>query len=181
MLQLESMARAITFDEMARFVVADGSRGLGLAICRMLAARGDGVIACCKRPSAELLALGVRIEAGIDTLRADTLADLALRLRDISLDGVIHVASPAAGPSIEQQFALLTLGPWRLARALTGHLCPDARILLVEQASTSITRALSELAALLVRQELPEHDVRVVPSSAPVQPNLAADTETPIT
>jgi NAD(P)-dependent dehydrogenase (short-subunit alcohol dehydrogenase family) len=51
---------------MASWLVTGANRGIGLALFRLLQARGDSVIAVCRTPSAELQALGVRIEAGIE-------------------------------------------------------------------------------------------------------------------
>ena len=44
---------------MASGLVTGANRGIGLALCRLLQARGDSVIAVCRTPSAELQALGV--------------------------------------------------------------------------------------------------------------------------
>ena len=164
---------------MARFLITGASHGVGLELCRMLAARGDRVIACCKRPSAALLGLGIRTFAFVDTRSADSLADLELKLRGVRLDGVIHSVDVPA--NIEQQFQLLTMGPLRLVRALRHNLEPGARILIVDQEPSPSASALSELAVKLLREELEGYDVEVMLSKVSGQPNWAADTTTPIT
>jgi len=58
---------------MAPWLVTGSNRGIGLALCRLLQARGDSVIAVCRTPSAELQELGVRIEAGIELTSATSL------------------------------------------------------------------------------------------------------------
>ena len=50
---------------MATFLVTGANRGIGLAYCRQLQARGDQVIAVCRQPSEELNGLGVQVESGI--------------------------------------------------------------------------------------------------------------------
>ena len=46
-------------------VVTGASSGIGLALCRQLADRGDRVVAACRSPSNELNALDVRVEEGV--------------------------------------------------------------------------------------------------------------------
>src|SRR5215831_14324092 len=121
---------------MGRFLVTGASHGVGLELCRMLAARGDRVIACCKRPSAELLDLGMRSFAFVDPRSVDSLADLALKLHGARLDGIIHTADAPA--NFEQQFQVLTMGPVRLVRALLRNLEPGARIMIVDQQSSHL-------------------------------------------
>jgi NAD(P)-dependent dehydrogenase (short-subunit alcohol dehydrogenase family) len=65
---------------MASWLVTGANRGIGLALFRLLQARGDSVIAVCRTPSAELQALGVRIEAGIELTNSASLDNLATRL-----------------------------------------------------------------------------------------------------
>ena len=43
-------------------LVTGSNRGIGLALCRALAARGDSVIGACREPSPELSSLGVGID-----------------------------------------------------------------------------------------------------------------------
>jgi len=161
------------FWKMSVFLVTAASRGVGLELCRMLVARGDRIIACCRRPSAELLALGIRIEAGVDLGSSDSMADLALALGGLRLDGICFTTEIPAG--IEQQFQLLCLGPVRLVRALRPNLARGASLFLVgDPRGSAAARTLLELAADLLREE--HVDLEVV-----AQPNLAADTQTPIT
>jgi len=65
---------------MASWLVTGSNRGIGLALCRLLQARGDSVIAVCRTPLAELQELAVRIEAGIELTNSASLDNLATRL-----------------------------------------------------------------------------------------------------
>src|SRR5205814_215492 len=49
-----------------RALVTGASRGLGLALCRVLAERGDEVLAACRQATPELAQLGVTSIEGID-------------------------------------------------------------------------------------------------------------------
>jgi NAD(P)-dependent dehydrogenase (short-subunit alcohol dehydrogenase family) len=73
---------------MATALVTGGNRGIGLALVRRLAARGDRVIAVCRQPSAELKSLEgkVQIEASVDVTDEEALAGLARRLDGTALD-----------------------------------------------------------------------------------------------
>jgi NAD(P)-dependent dehydrogenase (short-subunit alcohol dehydrogenase family) len=64
----------------ATAIVIGANRGIGLALCRELAARGRQVIAVCRRRSKELDALGARVEDGVDVRDGDAVALLAERL-----------------------------------------------------------------------------------------------------
>ena len=163
----------------ARFLITGASEGVGLELCQMLAARGDQVIACCRRPSPALLHLGVRIEAGVDLRSPDSMADLALQLRGARLDGILIAAD--APTNIEQQFQLLTMGPVRLVRALLRNVAPGARILIIDQAGSHSASVLSELAVELLREELAGFDVEVMLSQIGAHPKRAAETTTPMT
>lgn len=74
---------------MPPWLITGSSRGIGLALCRELRARGDAVIAVCRHASPELEALAVRIEAGIDLTEATAAARLAERLGELPLAGAI--------------------------------------------------------------------------------------------
>jgi len=71
-------------DPMPTVLVTGANRGIGLEICRQLQARGERVIAVCRTASAELAALGVRVEAGVELLLAswDRLAGTATSRSD---------------------------------------------------------------------------------------------------
>lgn len=131
---------------MAPWLVTGSNRGIGLALCRQLQARGDAVIAVCRSASPELEALGVRIEAGIELTEAAAVADLGARLGEIPLAGAILNAGilEADGlpsldaASLRRQFELNALAPLLLSQALLANLPAGAKLGLITSRMGSI-------------------------------------------
>ena len=131
---------------MASWLVTGSNRGIGLALCRLLQARGDSVIAVCRTPSAELQELGVRIEAGIELTSATSLEDLATRLANVQLDGAILNAGILEGDdlksfsaeSLQRQFEVNALAPLLLARTLLPNLSAGSKLGLITSRMGSI-------------------------------------------
>ena len=126
---------------MATTLITGANRGIGLALCRALRARGDEVIAVCRRPSAELEQLGgVRVERGVDVTSDDDVADLARRLGD---DQRIDLAVLNAGilreddldavdlADVEEQLRVNAIAPLRVARALAPMLDRGSKLALI--------------------------------------------------
>ena len=85
---------------MSTILITGANRGIGLEMCRQCKARGDTVIAVCRKRSRELEALDVEIIDAVDVRR---LADLQV-LRD-ALDGrqidiLMHVAGVLSRQSL---------------------------------------------------------------------------------
>jgi NAD(P)-dependent dehydrogenase (short-subunit alcohol dehydrogenase family) len=120
-------------------VITGANRGIGLELCRQVAARGDEVIAVCRRSSPELDALGVRIEAGVDVASDADVAALADRLGDTSVDVLVNNAGVLRYQGlndldldgIRQQFEINTLGPLRVTAALLPRLGAGAKVAIV--------------------------------------------------
>jgi NAD(P)-dependent dehydrogenase (short-subunit alcohol dehydrogenase family) len=131
---------------MASWLVTGANRGIGLALCRLLQARGDSVIAVCRTPSAELQALEVRIETGIELTRAKSLEDLSTRLAGVRLDGAILNAGILEGDdlksfsaeSLQRQFEVNAVAPLLLARALLPNLAEGSKLGLITSRMGSI-------------------------------------------
>ena len=131
---------------MAPWLVTGSNRGIGLALCHQLQARGDAVIAVCRSASPELEALGVRIEAGIELTEAAAVADLGARLGEIPLAGAILNAGilEADGlpsldaASLRRQFELNALAPLLLSQALLANLPAGAKLGLITSRMGSI-------------------------------------------
>ena len=131
---------------MSTVLVTGANRGIGLEYCRQLQARGDAVIAVCRTPSAELEALGVRVEAGIDLSDGAAVQDLRQRLRGVPLDLLILNAGILETNSLEhldvdslrRQFELNALAPLRLIQACLDQLPRGAKLALMTSRMGSI-------------------------------------------
>jgi NAD(P)-dependent dehydrogenase (short-subunit alcohol dehydrogenase family) len=75
---------------MKTFLVTGANRGIGLEYCRQLQERGDRVIATCRTPSADLEALGIRIEAGLDHCNDAAITGLVERLAGLPIDALLE-------------------------------------------------------------------------------------------
>jgi NAD(P)-dependent dehydrogenase (short-subunit alcohol dehydrogenase family) len=126
---------------MSCVLVTGAARGLGLALCRILAARGDAVIATCRRPSPEIEALGVEILPGIDLAEETSIAQLRDGLGGRRIDVVICNAgvnfSYAAGIEeldlavLRAEFEVNTFGVVRTVKAALPSLDAGAKIALI--------------------------------------------------
>lgn len=127
-------------------LITGANRGIGLEYCRQLQARGERVIAVCRKTSPELEALGVRVEAGIDLTSAAAVDGLVQRLAGLPLDLVILNAGvleasrlDALDPdSLRRQFEVNALAPLLLTRALLDQLQPGAKLVLMSSRMGSI-------------------------------------------
>ena len=124
---------------MASCLVTGANRGIGLALCRLLKARGDQVIAACRRASPELEGLGVRIETGVEVGDPGSVSRLAAALEGLALDWLINNAGVLRrdtlgglhGESLEDlylQFRVNAVGPLLVSQALLGNLRSGSRI-----------------------------------------------------
>ena len=131
---------------MATVLVTGANRGIGLEYCRQLSARGDHVIAVCRKANRELSSLGVQIEAGIELTEASALDELMSRLQSQCLDGVIlnagilhsNALNNLDVEAIRQQFEINALAPLRLVSALTSNLSSGSWIALMTSRMGSI-------------------------------------------
>lgn len=124
---------------MATALIIGANRGIGLELARQLSARGDEVIATCRRPSPELEGLGVRIEAGVDVAKGDSIAALDGRLGELELDLLLNNAGIMERTSLEgldfdsvrRQFEINSMGPLRVVERLRHRLKPGSKIAMV--------------------------------------------------
>ena len=131
---------------MTTYLVTGANRGIGLAYCRQLQARGDAVIAVCRTVSPELESLGVRIEAGIELSEESSIAELVRRLAGCPLDGVILNAGILHSmglddldpEAIRRQFEVNALAPLLLARALVPQMPRGSKLVLMTSRMGSI-------------------------------------------
>ena len=124
---------------MATAVVTGANRGIGLELCRQLAARGETVIGVCRKPSKELEALGVRVENGVDVADDRSVADLGRRLEGARIDLLVNNAGILTRESLEdldfermrREIEINALGPLRVTGALLPLLSRGAKIGLI--------------------------------------------------
>jgi NAD(P)-dependent dehydrogenase (short-subunit alcohol dehydrogenase family) len=124
-----------------RALVTGSSRGLGLALCRALADRGDEVLAVCREPSPELSALGVERLSGIDLARDGAVARLreavAGRGVDVAICNAGMNVTYAAGieeldlAALRAEVELNTLGVVRTVKGVLPALGAGAKIAIV--------------------------------------------------
>jgi len=132
-------------------VVTGANRGIGLALTRLLADRGQHVLAACRKPSAELRSLrdqssveivdgvDVATDAGIDALVA------AVADRDVELlinNAGILIWGDGLGKAnldgMRKQFEVNTLGPLRCTDALRSRLQRGAKVAFITSRMGSI-------------------------------------------
>jgi NAD(P)-dependent dehydrogenase (short-subunit alcohol dehydrogenase family) len=123
-----------------RTLVTGASRGLGLAMCEILAARGDDVIATCRDTTTELSALGVNVVSGIELSDDAAVATLPDAIGDGGLDGLIYNAGinidaprleEIKVPALATMFDVNALGAVRTTLACLDSLNRGAKIMFV--------------------------------------------------
>lgn len=134
---------------MSTTLVTGANRGIGLALCRQLADRGDDVIAVCRSSSPDLDALGVEVINGVDVDDPATVAALPARIGDRRIDLLINNAGVGRWGSdnlleadtIEEmllQYRVNAIGPVLVTQALLPLLADDARVGIVTSRMGSI-------------------------------------------
>jgi NAD(P)-dependent dehydrogenase (short-subunit alcohol dehydrogenase family) len=127
---------------MSTALITGATGGIGLELVRQLSARGTTVIAVCRKSTAELAALRVRVEEGIDIATDAGCAALAARVAGVPLDLVIHNAGVLSEESmdaldgeavarIRRQFEVNAVAPLRLTASLAPQLVKGAKLVLV--------------------------------------------------
>ncbi|MDN5871019.1 MAG: SDR family oxidoreductase [Nitrococcus sp.] len=127
-------------------VITGANRGIGLELARAWNNRGDRVIGVCREPSKALEALGVRIIAGIDVGRADSVEELGSELNDTRIDTLCNNAGIMLNETVDamdfeqicKQFEVNTLGPLRVVQALLARMAGNGKIALITSRMGSI-------------------------------------------
>jgi len=167
---------------MNKILVTGANRGIGLELCRQLSARGDELIAACRKSSADLEALDVQVIDGIDVSSADAVQELASRLGDQRLDwlinnaGILHVDSLDGldFDGMEQQFRVNAMGPLRVTSALLPNMAAGAKVGIVTSRMGSIedntsggyygyrmSKAAVNMAGMSLARDLQDHGIAV--------------------
>lgn len=127
-------------------LVTGANRGMGLEFCRQLLARGDKVVATCRRASAGLKALPAEIVEDVEMTSDGSAAQLARALAGKRLDWLVLNAgildSTALGAldfdRMRREYDVDALGPLRIAQALLANLARGAKIAVVGSRAGSI-------------------------------------------
>ena len=127
-------------------LVTGANRGIGLELSRLLKARGDHVIAACRKASAELKTLGVQVEEHIDVSDASALLELGKRLESTKIDTLIANAGILRGEelgridfdSVSEQLEVNALGPLRTVEAMLKSLREGSKVALITSRMGSI-------------------------------------------
>ena len=117
-------------------VITGANRGIGLAMCTQLAARGETVVAICRTSSEDLNQLGVQVIDGVDVCDAQSIATLPDRLDHQPIDVLINNAGRLRRDSLNQpddnevmsQFVVNAVGPLRLTRALLPLMSSGSKV-----------------------------------------------------
>jgi len=113
---------------MAQVIITGANRGIGLAITRVLASRGDQVVAVCRETSDELDQLADQVITGIDVADANSVSGLTTVLAELcpKVDVLINNAGifenetldNMAFDQIEQQLQINAIAPLRMTMAI---------------------------------------------------------------
>lgn len=117
-------------------VITGANRGIGLAMCTQLAARGETIVAICRTSSEDLNQLGVQVIDGVDVSDAQSIATLPDRLDHQPIDVLINNAGRLRRDSLSQpddeevmsQFVVNAVGPLRLTRALLPLMSSGSKV-----------------------------------------------------
>jgi NAD(P)-dependent dehydrogenase (short-subunit alcohol dehydrogenase family) len=121
-----------------RTLVTGASRGLGLALCTVLAEQSHGVLAVCRKPTAELEALGVRVLDGVDLATEESKERLAPSVGKEPIDLVVCNAgvnvtyaqdlAELDTAQVSYEFEVNAIGPLRTVQAVLPLLREGSKV-----------------------------------------------------
>ena len=131
---------------MGTALVTGANRGIGLEMCRQLAARGDFVIAVCRKSSPELRELEVEIHEGVDVADDASVRALAREVGEKRIDVLVNNAGVLGHEelpkidygAVRRQLEVNAIGPLRLSEALLPSLGEGSKVALVTSRMGSI-------------------------------------------
>jgi NAD(P)-dependent dehydrogenase (short-subunit alcohol dehydrogenase family) len=131
---------------MATVCITGANRGIGLELARQMKARGDHVIAACRRSSQALSELGVEVVEGVDVTSEDGVARLIDALDGREIQILVNNAGVLSDESLDdldfdrirRQLEVNSLGPLRVTAALRPHLRRGAKVAIVTSRMGSI-------------------------------------------
>lgn len=124
---------------MSTVLVTGANRGIGLELCRHLAARGDQVIAACRKTSEELQQLQVQVVENVDVSNDESAARLARTLHGVDIDILVNNAGILTSESLDdldfdrmrRQYEVNALGPLRITKALLDNLHQGSKVIVL--------------------------------------------------
>jgi len=131
---------------MATILITGANRGIGLEMAGQCEARGDEVIAVCRRSNAKLQAMGVEVFDGVDVTSGESLAGLAAALQGRRIDRLVNNAGILERDGLEKldfdaiarQFRVNASGPLRVTAALRPLLAEGSKVFIVTSRMGSI-------------------------------------------
>jgi len=131
---------------MATVLITGANRGIGLEMASQYEARGDEVIAVCRRSSPELDAMAVEVFDGVDVTSDESVSKLAASLHGRRIDRLVNNAGILARDGlddldfavIERQFQVNSMGPLRVTAALRPMLAEGSKVFILTSRMGSI-------------------------------------------
>ena len=131
---------------MATILVTGAARGIGLALTEACVARGDLVLATCRKPSRALLEVGAEVIEGIDVAQDECVARLEQAVHGRPIDVAINNAGVLLSEqkghydfaALRKQYEINALGPLRVTAAIRGSLHSGSKLVIVTSRMGSI-------------------------------------------
>ncbi len=131
---------------MSTYLVTGGNRGIGLELCRQLTARGDSVIAACRKSSKALEATSAEIYDQIEVTDDRSVNGLAETLDGKQIDVLINCAGILTRETLDdlnvgqirKQFEVNAIGPLRVTAALLPNLKKGSKVAIITSRMGSI-------------------------------------------
>lgn len=167
---------------MATVVITGANRGIGLEFVKQYLAKGETVIALCRKASEELTKTGAQVIENVDVSDTNSLEAALPALQGLSIDLLINNAGVLRNESlhdmsasnIEYQFRVNALGPLVVTQMLQHQLGKGAKVALITSRMGSVTdntsggrygyrmsKAALNIAGVSLAQDLKQQEVAV--------------------